>query len=375
MAASQSPPREQQRSNDVSEKLIRELSEAEGVSGYETSVAKLFRKHLKKLAPVEADAMGNLVGRLEGTAAHPRVMLCAHLDEIGLVTQAIGPDGRIHFLCHGGWWKAVMLQQPVNIRTARGLVPGIVSSTSSFFLPMEELSSYEAKTSMFVDIGASSKQEAEEELGVRIGDPIILDAPFRRMANPNLFSGKAFDDRLGLAALLDVARELAHDKAHPNTLLLAASVQEEIGGRGAEAVTRFCQPDVAIVVEGPPADDLPLRPERSQCILGRGVHLRKIEPGLVSNGPLYRLVVETARKLDIPHQEAVCLLGGSDGAHIHTVGHGTPCLMLGVPVRYAHAHHGLFHMGDYRQTVKLLTAVVRRLDAAALDAIRDCPYA
>lgn len=356
-----------------STELIRELCEADGVSGYETEVARVFRKYLEEVVPVESDAMGNVVGRLEGASERPWIMVCAHMDEVGAVVQAIGDDGRVHFLVHGAWWKRVMLQQPVNIRTDRGVVPGIVGSTGSFFLPPDELSQFEEKKSMFVDIGATSEEEARRT-GVKMGDPIVFDGPFRQLACPDVYASKALDDRLGMAALIEVAKQLKRESNHTGPVFFAGTVQEEVGARGARAATRYCKPDLAIVVEGPPADDVPLRPDRSQCVLGEGAHIRRLEPGMICSGPLYRLALETAAELGIDHQESVAPLGGTDGAHIHTAGRGVPCLMVGVPVRYAHAHHSLFHMNDYQQVVKLLVGLVQRLDQAAMDAILENPY-
>ncbi|MEQ8226295.1 MAG: M42 family metallopeptidase [Candidatus Eremiobacterota bacterium] len=354
--------------------LIKELSEIDGVSGFEGAVAEVYRKYLSTILDLKTDYMGNIMGNLEGEHPNPRVLLCAHLDELGMMVQSVLEDGRIKFINLTGWWEHIMIQQPVIIRTKKGKVPGIIASTSSFMgKTQEELKKFSTKDVMFIDVGARDYKEAVEDFGIKPGDPVYPDVKFRPMANGDVFTGKAFDNRLGLAGIIEIIRNLSSQK-HPNTVLTAATVQEEIGSRGAIAVTNFCKPDIAIILEGPPADDIPLKPNQSQCIPGKGPHIRRIEPGMISNGGLFRFIVNIAEELNISHQIAISQTGATDGAIIHREFHGIPCIMMGIPVRYAHGHNSIFFLEDYRQTVKLLTEVLLRMSPEVLENIRQNPY-
>lgn len=358
---------------DDSIELIKKLSELDGISGFESEIATLFGDHMARFgALVDRDYMGNVTGTLNGGKKKPRIMLTAHMDEIGVVVQSVNENGLLNFIVHGSWWHRLMLQQPVRIKTGSGSVPGIISSTSSYFRG-NELERFESKRSMYIDVGASSRHEAVEKLGIRPGDPIAFDTPFRSMGVPDLYSGKAFDDRIGLAALIDTVRILS-ETDHPNTIIATATVQEEVGVRGAAAAAEFCNPDIALVIEGPPADDIPLEENISQCILGYGAHIRRLEPGMIGNAGLHRFIIKTAQENDIRFQEAVSPIGGTDGAVIHKSRFGIPALMLGVPVRYAHAHHGMFNFGDYSEIVRLLVEVLKKLDSSVMKMVRDNPY-
>ena len=357
-----------------SENLIKELSEIDGLAGFERPVAETYKKFLSPELELKSDYMGNIAGALEGTSAYPRIMICAHLDEIGLLVHSITDDGKIKFIIHGAWWDYVMLQSLVNIRTKDGkMITGIVSSLSNFFLKGDKLDKYKGKENMFIDIGAKDKKEVED-LGIRYGDPISFAVPFRKMAGSDMFMGKAFDDRIGLAIIIETIYNLK-GKVHPNVILPVATVQEEVGCRGARAATNFVTPDIAIILEGPPSDDVPLKKNNgSQCVLGNGPHLRRLEPGMISNGGLFRFIRDKAEEMDMPYQVAIGASGGTDGMVIHSQNLGIPSIMIGVPVRYAHSHHGLFSMGDYKLTVKLITEVLLKLGPEALEEIRRNPY-
>lgn len=356
-----------------SKKLIEELCNIDGIAGFEGPAAAVYKKHLDPFVELKTDYMGNISGELKGTKDHPRIMICAHLDELGLIVQSITDDGRINFLVHGSWWESLMLQQPVNIRTKKGIIPGIISSTSTFFIKGDALKRFALQETMFIDVGAKNRKEAMEDFGIKPGDPVCFDAPFKSMANPDVCRGKAFDDRLGIAAIIETVQNLKNKK-HPNTVLPVATVQEEVGCRGAKAATTSVNPDIAIVLEGPPADDIPVKRHESQCILGNGVHIRRMEPGMICNGALYNFIANTAEELKIPHQPAVPHFGGTDGGIIHRENTGIPSIMFGIPVRYAHGHYGIFFMEDYLNTVKLLTAILLRLGPEVFEDIKNKPY-
>jgi len=178
----------------------------------------------------------------------------------------------------------------------------------------------------------------------------------------NLIFSKAFDNRVGIAVAIETGKFLS-GKDHPNTVYCCGSVQEEVGIRGAQTLTNLIKPDLAIVVEGVPADDFPGNESKSQNALGKGVHLRLFDPTVIIKPALYKFVIELAKKEDIPIQKSVRTSGGTDAKVIHLAENGIPTLVVGVPVRYAHSHNGIISLDDYKNCLKLVQAIVMKIDS------------
>lgn len=214
---------------------------------------------------------------------------------------------------------------------------------------------------MLIDVAARDKAAAEEELGISVGDYVFAAPSFAQMAGGRLM-GKAFDDRAGCALLVELIEAL-QGLDHPNTVAAAATVMEEVGLRGARTAAQTVGPDLAIVLEGPPADDVPgMAKDDPQGALGGGVQIRCFDPTMVVHGPLKEFVISVARKESIPYQLVVRDSGGTDAGSIHMTGTGVPSIVLGVPVRYIHSHHCILDLADYEAALKLLTALVSNLD-------------
>ncbi|HXV76877.1 MAG TPA: M20/M25/M40 family metallo-hydrolase, partial [Candidatus Polarisedimenticolaceae bacterium] len=198
-------------------------------------------------------------------------------------------------------------------------------------------------------------------VGVRPGDPIVPHAEFRAMAIDGVVSGKAFDDRVGVALMCQAMSELA-EREHPNTVIGVGAVQEELGARGAGTAAELARPDLALVLECTPADDLP--PDKSpQAALGRGPQIRHYDPTAVSNRRLVRLVEQVAAEVGIEVQMAVRRSGGTDAGRIHTSGSGVPTVVIGVPARYIHSHVAVMQLSDYRAALRLVVETVMTIDA------------
>jgi len=222
---------------------------------------------------------------------------------------------------------------------------------------------------MFIDVGAGSRKELVQEFGVSIGDPIAPWSPFTPLSKPNHYMAKAFDNRVGMACVIQAALELA-DSDHPNELVFAGSVQEEVGLRGAKTLANFVKPDVAIVLEGPPADDTPgFSHSESQGRLGGGVQIRLFDPTAIANPRLAELVIETARRANIPHQVTVRRGGGTDAGSFHLANHGIPSIVLGTPARYIHSHNAIIDLDDYLAMVALTIALAETLDETAVEGL------
>jgi putative aminopeptidase FrvX len=345
---------------DLTEQLLRELTEAHGIPGYEAEVRALVRKHLQPLGTIDHDRIGSLVCR-NGTSG-PRVMLAAHLDEIGFMVSHITDDGFLKFLPLGGWWDQVLLGQRVLIKTHRGDLPGVIGAKPPHVLPQDERKKVVELKEMYIDIGAGAKEDVEGA-GVRLGDPVVPDSSFASLMNGRVYMGKAFDDRVGLALVIDTMRHFS-ERPHPNVLFGVGTVMEEVGLRGAKTCSSLVDPDLAIILEVDICGDVPgIKPEESSIKLGGGPALVLLEARLIPHLKFRDLVIETARERDIPLQFSAWTGGSTDGGQIHLHGAGVPTVVLGVPARHIHSHSGLIRRDDYERTLELVVALIGKLDA------------
>ncbi|MBN1809540.1 MAG: M42 family metallopeptidase [Planctomycetes bacterium] len=350
--------------------LLKEATAIPGVPGYEKPVAEWLKVRLAGIARVDEDRMGNVFFEKEGASARPRIVLPAHMDEIGLMVKLIDDKGFIRFWTLGGWFSQVLLAQRVVVINGRGeSVPGVIGSKPPHLMDKEDAGKVVKIEDMFIDVGASSKEEVEEGLGIAPGDPIVPDAPFTVMAGGKRILAKAWDDRVGLAVMVRVLEEL-RDGGHPNTVIGCATVQEEVGTRGAKTVAATADPDVALVLESGIAADVPgIKQEEAQGEFGKGAMVCVLDGGLIPHRGLRDFVTETARAAGIPYQYTSLKGGTTDGRELQYAGRGVPSLYLGVPCRYIHAHHGILDTGDFESSVRLVVEVIRRLDEAAFEGI------
>ncbi len=349
---------------DKTEQFLKALTEAHGVPGYETEVREVLRGYMSPLGEVTQDRLGSLICHQAGSG--PKVMLVGHMDEIGFITTHITDDGFIKFLQLGGWWDQVLLGQRVIIKTHKGDVLGVIGAKPPHLLPADERSKLVEKKDMYVDIGATSRDEVNAA-GVRLGDPMVPDSSFAILVNPQTYLSKAFDNRIGCAAVIDALRYFKDDSSRPNDLYGVQTVMEEIGVRGATTSVRAIDPDVAIILESDIAGDVPgIKPEQSSVKLGGGPTVMIYDARMIPNLKLRDLVIDTAAELEIPLQFSAMPGGATDGAAIHMHGTGVPTVVLGVPARHIHSHGAIIHRHDYDHAVQLLTAVVAKLDAATV---------
>lgn len=348
--------------------LLKELTEAHSVSGHEDEVRAIFVDELSDIGPLATDKNGSVICA-EGDDG-PRVLIAGHMDEVGFMVQNITLDGFLQFVTIGGWWTQVMLGQRVEILTRNGdKITGVIGSKPVHFLPIEERGQPIPVEAMFIDIGACSRREVTDDFKISLGDPIAPMSLFTPLHKENFYMAKAFDNRVGMAGVIQAAQELA-DSGHPNELVFAGSVQEEVGLRGARTLANFVKPDVAIVLEGPPADDTPgFNPLDSQGKLGSGVQIRLFDPSAIGNPRLAELAIETARSANIPYQVTVRRGGGTDAGALHQANAGIPCLVLGVPARYIHSHNSVIDIDDYLAMLKLTIELAQKLDEATVESL------
>jgi endoglucanase len=346
---------------DGTVELLRELTEAHGISGYEQEVREIIRRHLRGITTIEQDGLGSIVCRKKGEAESPRIMLAGHMDEVGFIVKLVTDEGFIRFSPVGGWWGHVLLAQRVVIKTRKGDVAGIIGSKPPHVLTDEERKKLLEPKDMYVDVGAVSKEEVKE-LDIRVGDPIIPLCPFTVLGTGKTYMGKAFDDRVGCALFIDVIKRLAQEK-HPNSVYGVGTVQEEVGLRGARTSSWVVEPDVGLTMEVGVAGDVPdVKKEDAQERLGKGPVIVIRDGSMLPNLRLRDLFVETAENLGIPYQFDLLERGGTDSGAIHLHRRGVPNLVIAVPTRHIHSHAGILHREDYDHAVQLVTSVVKRLD-------------
>lgn len=345
-------------------KLLKALTEAHAVPGFEGEVRDLFCRELDGVGKFTTDRNGSVLCALAGKG--PRVLLAGHMDEVGFRVQSINANGFLSLVAMGSWWTHVLMAQRLQVRTAGGRkVLGVMGSKPPHFLSSAERKNVMPLESLFLDLGASSRDEVLG-WGVAVGDPVAPVSEFVELAHKGRYLAKAFDNRVGMGGAIEAGHRLAAMK-RSNTVLLAGTVQEEVGLRGAQTLTAMAKPDVAIILEGTPADDTPgFDRDTSQGAMGLGVQIRMHDPSAIMNPKLVELAVATAEKENIPYQVAVRAGGGTDAGRVHLAGEGVPCVVLGVPARYIHSHQSMIEMADYNAMVSLAVALVKRLTAREL---------
>ena len=347
---------------DKTTRLLKEITEAGGVPGYESDVRAIMREHLQDVATIEQDKMGSFIGKHVGESERPRVMLAGHMDEIGFMVRHITKEGFVKFQPLGGWWDQVLLGHRVVIKTAKGDVLGVLGAKPPHLLDSEERKKVIEKKKMYIDVGACSEEEVRE-MGVRHGDPIIPVSEFTPMANPRFYLSKAFDNRVGCALAVQAVQQLVKG-GHPNTVYAVGTVQEEVGLRGAKTSAFTIDPDVAIILEVDIAGDVPgIEPEETAVKMGGGPTLLVYDARMIPNLQLRDLVIATAEELEIPLQFSAMAGGATDGGMIHIHNEGVPTVVLGVPTRHIHSHNAILCRDDYDQALKLVVALVKKLDA------------
>jgi endoglucanase len=346
---------------DKTELLLKELTESEGVAGYEAETSKVVRKYFEPLGEVLEDKLGSLICRKEGRAQEPRVMLVGHMDEIGFMVKLITKEGFLRFTPLGGWWDQVLLGHRVHVKTNKGDVLGVIGAKPPHLLSDEERKKVAEKKDMYIDIGATSQQEVEDA-GVRVGDPVVPISQFAVSPDGKAYIAKAFDDRAGCALVVTVLQKLM-DKKHPNAVYGVATVQEEVGLRGATTSAEVINPDVAIILEIDIAGDVPgVKPEESATKLGGGPTLLAYDARMIPNLKLRDMVIDTAKKLNIPLQMAARERGATDGGAIHLHRTGVPTVVVSVPTRHIHSHNSVMRRDDFDRAAMLVTALVQALD-------------
>jgi len=345
--------------------ILKELSEAFGVSGGEDEVREIIIEAIKDhVDEYRVDSMGNLIALKKGTGESKlKVMVAAHMDEVGLMITHIDEEtGALRFRPVGGIDDRILLSKVVLIGQDR--LPGVIGVKPVHLLKDEERRRVIKVEQMTIDIGAKSKKEAEK--AVKIGDYAVFATGFRQLAEDGLrtVKGKAFDDRAGCAVLIEVLKQ-----RYPFDLYPVFTVQEEVGLRGARVAAYAVEPDAAFVLEGTICDDMPKKKDVSPTTrLGAGPAITIMDRSFIADRGLVKLLVETAEELGIPHQFKQPGLGGTDAGAIHLAKEGIPSVTVAVPCRYIHSPVCLLSLEDFENTARLMKATLGRLASKKEDA-------
>jgi putative aminopeptidase FrvX len=349
-------------------KMIAEISDTKGVSGFEDEVVTLLRKYCEDLGTINEDKLRNLyVDYVKNTGDRPVVLLDAHSDEVGFMVQAVKPCGTLQVVPIGSLVAHNMAAQKVWVRNMEGeYLPGVTEVLPPEYRSEAEKNEPLAVKQISVDIGAVSLEEALTDFKIRIGEPIVPCAKFEYNEKQDIMFGKAFDCRIGCAAVISTLKSIK-DLDLKIDIIAAFSSQEEVGTRGAAVTSREIKPDIAIVFEGSPADDTYLNPYEAQTALKKGPMLRHIDSKMITNPRYQRHALSVAAGKQIPVQEAVRSAGATNSATIHLNNEGIPTIVLGIPVRYTHTSYGLASYSDYENSVKLACEILKSLDAEMIN--------
>ncbi|MBD3402413.1 M20/M25/M40 family metallo-hydrolase [candidate division GN15 bacterium] len=319
---------------------------------------------------LEYDRLGSVIGVKNGSSESPRVLIAGHMDEIGFMVKEITEEGYIKFLPLGGWWGHVALGQRMRVITSKGPVIGVIGSTPPHLLPQEQRKKVLEIKDMFIDVGVQEKFDVKKKLGIKLGDPIIPESDFTIMGNPRMYLAKAFDNRMACAVVVDVLKKFKNVK-HPNTILGAGTVQEEVGLRGAQTVAHVGEPDVAVIVDTGIGQDIPPEGFKKAEKIGAGPALLIYDAGMIPNLKLRDLAIEVAESKKIPIHLTYMERGATDGGRVHLNRAGVPSIVIGPPVRYIHSHNSMMCRTDYDNTVKLAVELIKKLDEKTVKGLTE----
>lgn len=336
--------------------LLKELCTVDGISGFEKNAAEIMKRELNRFCDaIEVDGFGNVIGK-KGRGK-TRIMVAAHMDEIGLMVKNVNDKGFISFVKIGGIDDRILPGQRVVIKAKKGDVPGVIGSKPPHLQKKEETEKVMKHEDLFIDIGAAGKEEAAKS--VEVGDPIIFEPAYVKF-NDDVIQTKAIDDRLGCYVLIKLMERLP--KNIDATIYAVGTCQEEVGLKGARVAAFKIDPQYAFAVDTTIAGDTPQIKENESILkIGGGPAITIAEAcgrGLISHPKIREHLIGTAKKHNIPYQIDVVEGGMTDGAMIYMTREGIPTGVISIPCRYIHSPTGVFSMKDVDASVELLAKAI-----------------
>lgn len=350
------------------DKLLKDLLMCDGISGYEENVGKLMAETLSKTCDsVETDNFGNVIGKkscasAKGKGGSPKkIMIAAHMDEIGMVVKHVNDKGFIYFIKVGGINDPILMGKTVKIINKKGeKITGIIGTKPPHLMSEEERKVPVKFDNMFIDIGLSSKEEVLKVID--IGDQIIFE-PNAGVLNGDFMYGKAADNRISCYAMAKVMETLSRSEINAE-IYAVATAQEEVGLKGGKTSSFKINPDFALVIDTTVAGDMPgIDPKTSDLKLGKGVAVTMIEAsgrGTIVPHKVRKIMLEAAKENNIAHQIDIIDGGMTDGAIIYTNREGILTGILSIPTRYIHAPSSVFHMKDIESAIDLAVKTIEK---------------
>ena len=346
---------------------IKEVTELSAISGHEAPVRSYLRE---KLTPhvdeIVTDGLGGIFGVRHSQAENaPRVLVAAHMDEVGFMVSEIKPDGTFRVVEIGGWNPLVVSSQRFKLFTREGREIPVISGSVPPHLTRGAGGPVMPQIGDIVfDGGFADKAEAES-YGIRPGDTIVPDSSAILTANGKNIISKAWDNRYGVLMVSELAQALSGQPLD-SQLYVGANVQEEVGLRGAHASTTKFAPETFLAVDCSPAGDI----YGGQGAIGDGTLIRFFDPGHLMLPAMKDLLLTTAEEAGIKYQY-YCGKGGTDAGAAHLQSGGVPSTTIGVCARYIHSHQTLYAMDDFLQAQAFLQALVKKLDRSTVDTITN----
>ena len=328
-------------------KLLQQLTEVFGPSGYEDSVRAIVRAEVESLADeIRVDALGNLIVRKKPAKQNgdpKRIMIAAHMDEIGLIVNHVDRNGFVRFSPIGSLFRRYVFGS--RVRFLNG-VQGVIG-----YDRLESLNDVPSMDKVYLDVGATSPKDCP----VKIGDVAAFERPFVEMGNRLV--AKSLDNRAGVLVAIETLRALK-GKSTPHDLYFVFTTQEEVGTRGARTSAYHVDPDIGIAVDVTPTGDTP-HAQKMEMKLGGGPCVKFQDVGSISDPRIVQWMINAAEKNKIPFQREVLLIGGTDALAIQAARAGVPSGCISIPVRYVHSPSEMVDYTDLQNTVRLLTAILR----------------
>lgn len=333
--------------------LLKELCLINGISGDESAVCENIISKISGYCDYRIDNLGNLICFCKGKkSSDKKLMICAHMDEVGFIVTYIKNDGTLCFSEVGGIDPSVIIGRQITV--GRNKINGIIGSKAVHNLSKEERESSPETDSLYIDIGADSREEAEKY--VKLGDSVCFDSEFAELGE-NCIKSKAVDDRAGCAVMIELIRE----KPEYDTYFVF-NVQEEIGLRGSRVSAFSVAPDFAIVLEATTAADIDgVSEEKKVCSLGKGAVVGFMDRSTVYDKGLYNLAFDTAEKFKIPCQTKTMIAGGNDSGAIHLSRGGVHTIAVSVPCRYLHSPSCVINLNDLESSFNLVRELAKRV--------------
>jgi putative aminopeptidase FrvX len=337
---------------------LEKLSNACGVAGREEDVRNLLIKLMKPYVDeISTDRLENVIALKKGKKAKPKIMLAAHMDEVGLMVKTITKEGFLKFAKMGGIDDRILLAQKVLVHTNKGSLQGIIGSKPPHIQKDEERKKIVTYDNLFIDIGAENRKDATK-MGVKVGDPVAFDVKYANISK-DVVTGKAFDDRAGCAVMIETLKQVGSTDC---SIYAVGTVQEEVGLRGAATATFGVDPDIGIALDVTIAGDVPGVSEFDTSLkMGKGPVLTVADSGLITHPKILRWLLEAAEENKIGYQLETGLPGSTDAARMSLSRQGVPSGTVSVATRYIHSPVGMLSLEDVENSAKLTAAAIQKI--------------